>query len=163
MWRLHLFPALLATSITGGVCAILLFGKMIAARTAHGFGLPNAVDLGWFLADLPKVLSSFAVLHALLAAAMALLWKHAPSVRLLSRPWMSAVCGGFLGIILSPGMYMAYLIIHRELRHLAVDDYLNFIDYLGFFATITGALYFFLHSFFIRQALAKKAWLAERV
>ena len=164
MRQLHLTRALLAAVITGAVCSSVPFFGYIADSLWKRRGLPAAADLRHYLAaEQPFIISAFIWLLVLLSVPMAILWGISSSRRTLSAPWKAALCGGCLGILLSPPWYVAATVLDRMTAWLSVNDYLEKLHILGPFSIITGALYFLLHSFFIRQALAKKAWLETRV
>ncbi|RYD25889.1 MAG: hypothetical protein EOP87_23635 [Verrucomicrobiaceae bacterium] len=163
MFRLHLTRALPAAGITLAMCAALPLLWFTVQILLMGPGLPLGPNLRLVLRAQPLIFLSFALLLVLLSIPMAILWRSENPRRTLSIPWMAAVCGGCLGILLSPPWYVVVIALHGELFRMSLSNYLEIIHILAPLSAITGALYFFLHSFFIRQALAKKAWLETRV
>ncbi|WAC18917.1 hypothetical protein OVA24_16925 [Luteolibacter sp. SL250] len=163
MLRLHLSRALLAAGISLMFCSALPLVLHIGGGLLGGRGFPVHMELRWILEQQVQVMIIFAALPLLLTFPLAALWFAGHTRRTLSVPWMAAVCGGCLGILLSPAWYMIGTVLDQGGCALSVDDYLDGLHFLGPVSAITGALYFFLHSFFIRQALGKKAWLETRM
>ncbi|WAC18915.1 hypothetical protein OVA24_16915 [Luteolibacter sp. SL250] len=163
MLRLHLPRALLAAGIALAMCGTLPLLWITVHLLLMAPALPFGPNLRLALRAQPLIFLSFALLLVMLSIPMAVLWRRENPRRTLSIPWMAAVCGACLGILLSPPWYVIIIALHGELFRLSLSNYLEIIHVLVPFSAITGALYFFLHSFFIRQALGKKAWLESRM
>jgi hypothetical protein len=150
----------LAALISGAVCSSVPFFGYIVDSLWKGRGLPGTHELNHYLAvRQPEMASIFGWLLVLLSVPMVVLWAMPLSRPMLSVLWKAALCGGCLGVLLSPAWYFAVIFLDRRAGYLTVSDYLDVIHVLLPSAVLTGALYFFLHYFFIRQALGKKAWL----
>ncbi|MBX3740241.1 MAG: hypothetical protein KF712_04575 [Akkermansiaceae bacterium] len=164
MLRLHLSRALLAAGIACSICAMLPVAVSFIIIQFGGHAPAAADYLGSLLMRLPKILCFYAALFLLvLSVPLAILWNYTPSRRMLSVPWMAGVCGGCLGILLSPAWYIGVFALHGAFFRMSLSSYLGTTHNLLPYTTITGALYFFLHSFFIRQALGRKAWQETRM
>ncbi len=159
MVRLHLTRALLAAAIT--LCVMPVVVSIIVAMVWVADGYPPSIKevvehyIGW----LPIYIMELGVLIVLIMVVGPISWILPALRRSLTRPWVAAIVGAACGILLTwPWMAFVYTFVVSE-SGLQWAYFVRMLPFRALVAAITGALHFFLHSFFIRQALRKKAWL----
>jgi hypothetical protein len=164
MWqlRLHITRALMAAGISLMFATLLpLLVCLYYAITGWSSG-SGGIELSRFLNFQLQVVLIFSLLPLLTTLPMAALWFVNSTRRTMSVPWMAGICGGCLGILMSP-VWFTLVVQLGGGGGLSVSAYLNGFYAIGPVSLVLGGLYFFLHSFFIRQALRKKVWEETRV
>ncbi|WAC18916.1 hypothetical protein OVA24_16920 [Luteolibacter sp. SL250] len=159
MFRLHLRGALLAAVITLVISDGLHFLMFFIYWSMRIGDILDWRYIEPYLMEQPGVIRIILEILVKLSIPLAILWRAPRSRRLLSNPWMAAACGVCLCFLLLP--LLLGFPDEGILRNM-IKWYSETFVFLGPITFIPGGLYFFLHSFFIRQALGKKAWLETR-
>lgn len=156
---IHLTRALLAAAITCtiGPFIVLIWALTIDAAETHG--MSAGMIIGAFVETSPLFVLSFIALVVLISLPMALLWCIPRIRHSFRRPWVASIAGAIAGVLLSIPWSMVISLISGD----QWDFYYSYRKDIGLYliaSATSGALYAFLHAFFIRQALAKREWLA---
>lgn len=157
---LHLTRALLAAAITCSIAPFVLLLWFVIGDLSIGWRSSITDIFTDFVKMAPELVGIFALLILFVGLSLAALHAIPVIRRRVAVPWIAALTGAILGMLLSPAWVLSV-----DYFTDGTMDIGHYFDQLPLFLTlsaITGAVFTFLHAFFVQRALAKKAWLAKQ-
>jgi hypothetical protein len=157
---IYLTRALLAAAIAWIMGTSLYFVATLVRYTGGHAALPNGVLIEFATAILPTVSGYLALLVSLMLLPTLALWFSPLGGRWFSRTWVAAFIGVVIALLISPFWMQALQgYFQRGGPYLSWGECLGRVFSQSPYIAFTGGLFGFLQAFFVKRALAKKAWL----